>query len=1252
MPSIESIDKLKRLVQNMGDEPAVRQKMGMPMEDISPPESALDPDISSLLGDPAPSSPGDMDSFLGQRVGGEAAGSTSIPQDDLLDAFQGVPDEPEGSSFDEFFAPDQEALEALGLVEGQETESFDPFEGDLPDQGEEDSSFDLDDALGALGQEPDEESDAAAGTPGDFDLPEDQDEEADFGEPAELEGDFPDDMGPTEDLSGGEDLSGFSPAEEGQVSDGDASQENEYVDAFGEDDPLAGFGDLDIEESDSSAPSQEEELFDDLPEPDDDFDYDDDPAMAESPAQTPGLEDSLEDDFAADDIFADTEALLQPEDGLGLDAENPVGELGDSGDELPEDIEPLGGLDPSEEDDLPEDTFEFGEAEDSFEIGEALEPAEIPGGGPQASPEGLSPDELNDSFFSEPGQELSSEDLASALDPDDEAAPAEDLGELDEDSGLDSGDFGDDDGDDFAFDDSALDEEFPELAGFAQITEDNTEDSASAGPEEFSLPDFSSHFGLAEGETDTEFDDLNPANLIQKETGEEELILNISDEEFMALQRNLSFFPLNLRIAVEETIGEKIVSNEDLSTLIRMLITGASVRAVARHVGEITNKVIDIPPGYEKGTGEKVDARRNSMGYQFSQAVLPIIRNVAILGILVVAATLLFMNYIWTPFLYSAPLYEEGLALVQDGQFEEGESKFALAVARWRDESWFYRYADAYKELGNFDGARTKYQQILLPFDRFSLDVTATDPETGETFQRLVQTPDLERLSFLPEFRVSNYDRKALMEWAEMESLNGWSQENPLIGYMRADRLLGPILRRDERDLDALLMRGDNFLRWTRSRGNSSMEALTAANTAYSSALSFHGYKPDVVYRFMDFFIYADRAGLRSRDLTTAGKESIGPSEGPGIEDEVLFYRDYIFDRPDFEIRPREIGKMGGYLIEKFQGTTTGNFFASGTGKFLDRLPDLLLRAVEEKPSEPLPHYQLARYNRIVGDIGEEKKALAASKGYFDRLDESDPTEFRDTELLKARIDTWTRMGEVFWREGEVSTAIEYLQQAQRFFEDGVVRQQLESFDPMMGRIFSNLGNIYYYQSRDWSRDSNQALGYLENARDFGFDTPEDQFKRGVIYYNQENLGEAIDTFYLTQKTPGLDQNRNLLWAMGNSLLAERRYGVGRGLFYRTGRPPSGAEGQYQSHAGGPPGGPSRPDGVYPENPEQQGCGHLPGPGPEQPQQPRSRRSFRPFYRGRDHRRRPEPGTVRIITDARQRWRNTQTQHPQHVPGR
>jgi hypothetical protein len=30
-----------------------------------------------------------------------------------------------------------------------------------------------------------------------------------------------------------------------------------------------------------------------------------------------------------------------------------------------------------------------------------------------------------------------------------------------------------------------------------------------------------------------------------------------------------------------------------------------------------------------------------------------------------------------------------------------------------------------------------------------------------------------------------------------------------------------------------------------------------------------------------------------------------------------------------------------------------------------------------------LPHYQLARYNRIVGDTGEEEKALAAAKVYF-----------------------------------------------------------------------------------------------------------------------------------------------------------------------------------------------------------------------------------------------------------------------------
>jgi tetratricopeptide (TPR) repeat protein len=775
---------------------------------------------------------------------------------------------------------------------------------------------------------------------------------------------------------------------------------------------------------------------------------------------------------------------------------------------------------------------------------------EAPGGHAEApDPSGLSPDELDDSFFSEPGQELFEEGAADALGLEEGLEAEGEAGGLEEDSGLDTADFGGDDEDDFAFDDSSLDEEFPELAGFAQISEDSPEVGESSEPEEFSLPDFSSHFGLSEGEVDTEFDDLNPANLIQKETGEEELILNISDEEFMALQRNLSLFPLNLRIAVEETIGEKIVSNEDLSTLIRMLITGASVRAVARHVGEITNKTIDIPPGYEKGTGEKVDARRNSLGYQFSQAIVPIVRNVAILGIILLGATLLFMNYIWTPFFYAYPLYEEGLALVEDGQFEEGEEKFGLAVNRWRDESWFYRYADAYKALGNYDGARTKYQQILLPFDRFDLDVSTTDPETGEVVRRLLETPDLERLTFLPEFRVSNYDRKALMEWAEMESLNGWSEQNPLIGKMRADRLLGPILRRNEQDLEALLMRGDNFMRWTRSRGSSSMEALDAANAAYSSAFSNHGYKPEVVYRLIDFFIYTDRAGLRSGDLVELNQQAEPGGRRDQPEDEVLHFRDFIFDRPEFEIRSREIGKMGGYLIDKFSQSTPGSFFASGAGVYLDRLPDLLIRAVENEPSEPLPHYQLARYNRIVGDTGEEEKALAAAMVYFRDLSERDKTQFKDNELLLARIDTWTRMGEVFWQKGEVSSAIEYLQEAQRFFEDGVARQQLDAFDPTMGRIYSNLGNIYYYQARDWSRDANQALGYLELAQDYGYDTPEDQFKRGVIYYNQNRLGQAIDTFFLTQKNSGLDQNRNILWSMGNSLLAERRYSVAEGYF-------------------------------------------------------------------------------------------------------
>jgi len=211
--------------------------------------------------------------------------------------------------------------------------------------------------------------------------------------------------------------------------------------------------------------------------------------------------------------------------------------------------------------------------------------------------------------------------------------------------------------------------------------------------------------------------------------------------------------------------------------------------------------------------------------------------------------------------------------------------------------------------------------------------------------------------------------------------------------------------------------------------------------------------------------------------------------------------------------------------------------------KYLSRLPDILLRAVETDPSDPLPHYQMARFNRIATDRREEKKALNAAQFHFENLN---PMELKDPLLLRARIDTLTRIGEVFWREGETASAERTFFDAQRRFEDGLNRGILQDYDPLMGKIFSNLGNMYYYQSKDWQ----QSLEYFLKAKELGFQPPQDQFRRGAIYYNTGRYKDSSELFHaLWLEHDLLETNPNLIWALGNSLLMDKAYGAAEGYF-------------------------------------------------------------------------------------------------------
>ncbi|WP_455382958.1 periplasmic-type flagellar collar protein FlcA, partial [Salinispira pacifica] len=168
--------------------------------------------------------------------------------------------------------------------------------------------------------------------------------------------------------------------------------------------------------------------------------------------------------------------------------------------------------------------------------------------------------------------------------------------------------------------------------------------------DEFNLGDFGAEFGVLErvgaAEAESE-EDLNPAISIGPAAerggvappGE----ISLSDKEFDALKRTLQTLPLNLKISVEEIIGEGKGSHEQLDRLIQMLVRPTPIQDIASLAGRILGKRIVIPRGYEKRSGVAFEAERRSFAYQFRENILPILRVfVLATGVL---ALLVFLGY-------------------------------------------------------------------------------------------------------------------------------------------------------------------------------------------------------------------------------------------------------------------------------------------------------------------------------------------------------------------------------------------------------------------------------------------------------------------------------------------------------------------------------------------------------------------------------------------------------------------------------
>jgi len=294
--------------------------------------------------------------------------------------------------------------------------------------------------------------------------------------------------------------------------------------------------------------------------------------------------------------------------------------------------------------------------------------------------------------------------------------------------------------------------------------------------------------------------------------------IKISKDDLRALQGTLAGYPLNLRIACQEIIAEQDVSPEKMSKLITHLVQEAPAKETAALAGEILDRKITIPKGFEKSSGEALEAEKSTFGYIFVNSFLPVLRMVLVIGVLTFSIFYLAFTFVFTP-LRAERIYRRGYELIHAGDFQRANERFAEAFNIHRNRNWFYRYAEAFLYHWQLTLAEQKYEMLLRYFPR---------------------------------------DRRGVLDFAAM-------QTNYRRNYARADQLLRrEILDFNPNDFDALLAAGQNSLAWAEEDPSQ----FDSARISFARLLEVHGWEPVVVEWMMKYFIRTDNLGqvLHLRD--------------------------------------------------------------------------------------------------------------------------------------------------------------------------------------------------------------------------------------------------------------------------------------------------------------------------------------------------------------------------------------------------
>jgi tetratricopeptide (TPR) repeat protein len=536
----------------------------------------------------------------------------------------------------------------------------------------------------------------------------------------------------------------------------------------------------------------------------------------------------------------------------------------------------------------------------------------------------------------------------------------------------------------------------------------------------------------------------------------------LTDKQYKQFLSNLSDYPLNVRIAVENLLVRNEFTDDAQFEVIEKVLNKTPARQVASHLEKMLDISIPVPRDFERRTASEYEVYKSSLQYQLRNRIIPGL----IFGIL--ALLLVFglfqagKNFVYKP-LKANKLYKEGYALLQSDEYPQSEMKFNDAVKYELQKKWFYRYARGYRSHKQYQRAEKMYRNILYCF---------------------------------------NHDKPAGIEYAQMEC-------DDLENYEKAEEIAKrEVLDYHINDSDGILLLGDIYLAWGTEKDPLKLED---ARKQYSSLVQLYGQTNLYMSRMMRYFIRTDN--LR----------------------EVLQLKERFYPK-EKSLNAQDWTELSGYLLDKLYGQLAPADEYLRT--HIEDVKEMLVRAVEADPSNPVAYYNLSRY---FVQMNNSSSAIQTLEQAIDTFKKAPSLHRRDTYK---EIDSYRLLGEQYTKQKEYLKAQEKYTDGITLFTDEHDSSGLEG-NGQIGRLYADAGDIDYFIHGNLD----SAYDEYTTAVSTDYATPSLYYRIGYIDYGRGDYDKAVGSFIKV----GADnpQDNHLLLAMGNTLSLRNDNYASQGYYER-----------------------------------------------------------------------------------------------------